>query len=289
MAIISASKTLSFNATFDYSNPIGIVETLFDFLANESDFLDKDNADGEIAAVGNAARHKVKRKKAEEKEREAALRKSRMKDEPMEFEKMEESCAREPLNSRLVKIVSIERTVDSVSEERLSNLEKSVQGIADQAAIIIAKMNDDGFVRKLRLNMAVDVGMKREKRQNLEEYTDYINKKFEQEKEREELLKRDIIEQVRDGLSSSGEEFYNLKKCLSGSALPPKFKLPKMKKFDGTGDPSAHIYQYIGVMKHTILNEEQVLELFNIYLEGAAFIWFHSLPATTKRDWKELA
>ncbi|XP_065864611.1 protein BOBBER 2-like [Euphorbia lathyris] len=196
MAIISASKTLPFNTTFDYSNPIGIVETLFDFLANESDFLDKDNAEGEIAAVVNAARDKVKKKKVEAKEREAVLRKSRMKDEPME-----ESDAREPLNSRLVKIVSIEGTVDSVPEERLSNLEKSVQGIADQVAIIIAKMNDDGVVRNLRLNRADDVGMKREKRENLEDYTDYINKKFEQEKERKELLKRDIIEQVRDGLS----------------------------------------------------------------------------------------
>ncbi|XP_065864477.1 uncharacterized protein [Euphorbia lathyris] len=68
-----------------------------------------------------------------------------------------------------------------------------------------------------------------------------------------------------------------------------EFRLPDMKKFDGTGDPTAHVNQYVAAMKHIILTEEQILGLFSAYLEGVALVWFHALPLGTKRDWKELA
>ncbi|XP_065867968.1 protein BOBBER 1-like [Euphorbia lathyris] len=85
-ATSSVSKTLPFTATFDSSNPIGIVKTLLDFLANESDFLEKENAEKEIVAVVKAAKDKVQRKKAEEKEKEAALRKAKLKEEQKKVE-----------------------------------------------------------------------------------------------------------------------------------------------------------------------------------------------------------
>ncbi|KAF2287435.1 hypothetical protein GH714_039891 [Hevea brasiliensis] len=69
----SSSKTLSFNATFDPRNPIGIVERLFDFLVNETEFMAEDTAEKQIVAVVMAAKNKVKKKMAEEREREAAL------------------------------------------------------------------------------------------------------------------------------------------------------------------------------------------------------------------------
>ncbi|CAI0546779.1 unnamed protein product [Linum tenue] len=67
----------TFTATFDPSNPLGIVEKLFDFLAAESDYLSKDAAEKEIAAVVKAAKEKRKRKEeAAEREKAAAAAKA---------------------------------------------------------------------------------------------------------------------------------------------------------------------------------------------------------------------
>ncbi|KAJ9139753.1 hypothetical protein P3X46_030457 [Hevea brasiliensis] len=117
----SSSKTLSFNATFDPRNPIGIVERLFDFLVKETDFMAEDTVEKQIAAVVKAAKDKAKKKMAGEREREAALEgneskrlkeekkpdvkeekkvevkmeiKAKAKEVPMEIEKEEESGAR---------------------------------------------------------------------------------------------------------------------------------------------------------------------------------------------------
>ncbi|WCJ36836.1 Nuclear migration protein nudC [Euphorbia peplus] len=88
-ATSSPSKTLPFNATFDSKNPIAIVKSLVEFLAKESDFLEKDIAEKEIAAVVKAVKDRVRRKKAaeEEKEKEDALRKLKLKMEEEEREK----------------------------------------------------------------------------------------------------------------------------------------------------------------------------------------------------------
>ncbi|OAY48462.1 protein BOBBER 1 [Manihot esculenta] len=89
----SSSKTLSFNATFDPRTPIGIVERLFDFLVNETDFMAEDTAEREIVAVVKAAKDKVKKKMAEEREREAALKgteSKRLKEEKKREVKAEE-------------------------------------------------------------------------------------------------------------------------------------------------------------------------------------------------------
>ncbi|CAN1751132.1 Protein BOBBER 1 [Linum perenne] len=76
----------TFTAPFDPSNPLGIVEKLFDFMAAESDFLSKDAAEKEIAAVVRAAKEKrskkLKREKeAAEKEAAAKVEAKRLKEE----------------------------------------------------------------------------------------------------------------------------------------------------------------------------------------------------------------
>ncbi|CAI0412833.1 unnamed protein product [Linum tenue] len=86
----------TFTATFDPSNPLGIVEKLFDFLAAESDYLSKDAAEKEIAAVVKAAKEKRKRKEeAAEREKAAAAAKAaesnkRLKEEEKEKKKKPE-------------------------------------------------------------------------------------------------------------------------------------------------------------------------------------------------------
>ncbi|CAI0471488.1 unnamed protein product [Linum tenue] len=84
----------TFTATFDPSNPLGIVEKLFDFLAAESDYLLKDVAEKEIAAVAKAAKEKRKRKEeVAEREKAAAAKaaksNNRLKEEEKERKKPE--------------------------------------------------------------------------------------------------------------------------------------------------------------------------------------------------------
>ena len=61
--------------------------------------------------------------------------------------------------------------------------------------------------------------------------------------------------------------------------LPPKFRLPQLKFYDGTKDPLGHI----GAFK-TILNLQQTLDevicrSFLATLRGAARVWFSKLPS----------
>ncbi|KAF9671110.1 hypothetical protein SADUNF_Sadunf12G0013500 [Salix dunnii] len=62
----TSTKTSMFTATFNPQNPIRIVETVLDFLAKESDFLEKDTSEKEILDVVKTAVEEKKRKKAEE-------------------------------------------------------------------------------------------------------------------------------------------------------------------------------------------------------------------------------
>lgn len=66
----SAAEVTSFRASFDRSNPLGFLEKVFDFIAEESNFLDKDTAQKEIATVVRAAKQRKEKSKAEEKVKE---------------------------------------------------------------------------------------------------------------------------------------------------------------------------------------------------------------------------
>ncbi|EXC63683.1 hypothetical protein L484_000059 [Morus notabilis] len=52
----SSAVTASFTATFDPSNPLGFLEKAVDFVAHQSDFLEKVTAEKEILSVVRAAK-----------------------------------------------------------------------------------------------------------------------------------------------------------------------------------------------------------------------------------------
>lgn len=58
----SSASTVSFNGSLDRSNPIGFIETVFDFIARESDYLGKDSSEKEITSALRAAKEKQKLK-----------------------------------------------------------------------------------------------------------------------------------------------------------------------------------------------------------------------------------
>ncbi|CAI0449941.1 unnamed protein product [Linum tenue] len=96
----SPAQPSTFTAPFDPSNPLGIVEKLFDFLAAECDYLSKDAAEKEIAAAAKAAKEKRRRKEEAVAEREkadaakASLSNKRLKEEVKEEKKKEENGVR---------------------------------------------------------------------------------------------------------------------------------------------------------------------------------------------------
>ena len=70
--------------------------------------------------------------------------------------------------------------------------------------------------------------------------------------------------------------------------LPDKFKMPKLQKFDSTGDPRIHLSQYTTTMSTTKAPFYVVTKLFILSLEGMAVNWYHGLEKYVRADWREL-
>lgn len=105
----SASAAAEFSARFDPSSPLGFLEKVFEFVAERSDFLAHEAAEGDVAAVVRASREKQKQKAMQvEKEREraraeaeaaAAAAKKKKVDEERKVEEVEMKDAEEEKKS----------------------------------------------------------------------------------------------------------------------------------------------------------------------------------------------
>lgn len=80
-------RILPFRATLDSSNPSSFLEKVFDFLAEQSDFLKKPSAEEEISAAVRAAKEKLG--KAEKKAEKESVEKKK----PVEKESVKPATA----------------------------------------------------------------------------------------------------------------------------------------------------------------------------------------------------
>ena len=64
--------------------------------------------------------------------------------------------------------------------------------------------------------------------------------------------------------------------------------MPKLQKFDGTGDPRIHLSQYTKTMSTTKAPMFIVARLFMLSLKGMVVNWYHGLEKSIRADWKEL-
>ena len=71
-------------------------------------------------------------------------------------------------------------------------------------------------------------------------------------------------------------------------ALPPKFKIYDVKKFDGIGDPKQHIRRYLSITEIKGLDEKQTLHTFPLSLTGGASRWYYSLDPSKTNVQNEL-
>ncbi|PKI56143.1 hypothetical protein CRG98_023461 [Punica granatum] len=71
--------------------------------------------------------------------------------------------------------------------------------------------------------------------------------------------------------------------------LPPKFKVPEFKTYEGTMDPRHHLRHYRGKMLQYWEYKEFVIHSFQDSLSGSALDWFMSLKAEDIPTWEDLS
>ncbi|KAI8529975.1 hypothetical protein RHMOL_Rhmol11G0017700 [Rhododendron molle] len=79
------------------------------------------------------------------------------------------------------------------------------------------------------------------------------------------------------------------KLCLFPNArLPKKFRPIDFAKFDGTGDPKAHLIGYIGALSMWGVEKDAMAEMFAQTLVGHALHWSTTLEMKKKRSWEDI-
>ena len=71
--------------------------------------------------------------------------------------------------------------------------------------------------------------------------------------------------------------------------LPPKFRLPQLKVYDGTKDPLDHIGAFKTLLNLQYTLDEVVYRKFSATLRGVAWVWFSKLPTTSIANFDKLS
>ncbi|XP_040940227.1 uncharacterized protein [Gossypium hirsutum] len=71
--------------------------------------------------------------------------------------------------------------------------------------------------------------------------------------------------------------------------LPPKFKVPDFKKYDGTICPKAHLVMFCRKMTGYVNADKLLIHCFQDSLVGFALRWYNQLSRERIRSWKDLA
>ncbi|XP_070026288.1 uncharacterized protein [Nicotiana sylvestris] len=71
--------------------------------------------------------------------------------------------------------------------------------------------------------------------------------------------------------------------------LPPSFKNPKFEKYDGHGDPIAHLKRYCNQLRDAGGKEELLMAYFRESLMGAASEWFMDQNTSHWHVWYDMA
>ena len=61
--------------------------------------------------------------------------------------------------------------------------------------------------------------------------------------------------------------------------LPPRFKVPPLKKFDRTKDPFDYLEAFKTIMQLQVVPEEIMCRAFPIGLRGSIRVWFNKLES----------
>ena len=81
---------------------------------------------------------------------------------------------------------------------------------------------------------------------------------------------------------------YHLLSLFPDVRLPPKFKMPTLDKFVGTGCPKLHLKMYMRAMQPLEAIEEMLVQMFQKTLTGAALRWFLNMEDTKNPNWEDI-
>ena len=70
--------------------------------------------------------------------------------------------------------------------------------------------------------------------------------------------------------------------------LPPKFKMPTLDKFGGTGCLKSHLKMYMRAMQPLGMTEEVLAQMFLNTLTRAVLRWFLNLDDAKARSWEKI-
>ena len=70
--------------------------------------------------------------------------------------------------------------------------------------------------------------------------------------------------------------------------LPPKFKMPTLDKFDGTGCPKSYLKMYMRAMQPLGATEEILAQMCQNTLIKATLRWFLNLDDARARSWEDI-
>ncbi|XP_077245908.1 uncharacterized protein LOC143885576 [Tasmannia lanceolata] len=130
---------------------------------------------------------------------------------------------------------------------------------------------------------------------------DLDNEQYEEENRHPNLNRANEDRAMADRMDRLAQEMENIKfqgpKKLNmadfmlypGVTLPPRFKVPDMDKYDGTGCPRSHLMSVLPLLQQHGLSPEQVALLFPRSLVGTAKKWFLSLKTEEIRTLESIA
>ena len=81
---------------------------------------------------------------------------------------------------------------------------------------------------------------------------------------------------------------YDSLSLFPNARLPPKFKMPTLNKFDGTGHSKSHLKMYMRAMQPLGVTEEVLAQMFQNTLTGAILRWFLNLDDARARSWEDI-
>ncbi|XVF69348.1 hypothetical protein PTKIN_Ptkin11bG0074000 [Pterospermum kingtungense] len=76
---------------------------------------------------------------------------------------------------------------------------------------------------------------------------------------------------------------------IDGLELPPKFKMPKFERYDGTKCPRTHIISYHRKVELYEKDDKIMIHCFQNSLEGSAAVWLSGLKKGDVSSWNDLA
>ncbi|KAM3395602.1 hypothetical protein P3S68_004608 [Capsicum galapagoense] len=111
----------------------------------------------------------------------------------------------------------------------------------------------------------------------------------EQEKMARKLRSLELTMKNLQGLGGYKSVSYKDLRMFTGVHLPLGFKMSKFEKYDGHGDPVAHLRCYCNQLRGTDRKEELLMAYFSGSLSGLASEWFVDQDIDKWKNWDDLA